>query len=183
MSTTQTAPEPIDATHLLFGPGAADDPTEGYSYLRRNCPVAHSSLGYYLTAYDDVQWALRHPEYFSSDAEALSIGQEHPLIPLQVDPPMHTKYRRVLNPEFTPAKIALLEPDVRVLVNQLLDGFAGAAGCDFHEEFATPLPSTIFLRLMGLPQEDLSTFLQWRDNVIRPDVAPGDLDAAAEIRA
>jgi cytochrome P450 len=130
-----------------------------------------------------VQWALRHPEIFSSSADALSIGQEQPLIPLQVDPPLHTSYRRLLNPPFTPKRIGELESDVRVLVNRLLDDFADAGGCDFHEQFATPLPSTIFLRLMGLPQNDLPMFLQWRDNIIRPDVAPGDFAGAAAIRA
>jgi cytochrome P450 len=69
-----------------------------------------------------------------------------------------------------------------VLVNQIIDGFANDDGCNFHEAFATPLPSTIFLQLMGLPQSDLPTFLQWRDNTIRPDVAPDDWEGAQRIR-
>jgi cytochrome P450 len=174
--------EAIDTDKLLFSVNGGDDPTEAYRVVRDKCPVAKGALGAYVSRYEDVLWALRNPEVFSSSAEALSIGQENPLIPLQVDPPLHTKYRRVLNPWFTPAKIAELEPDVRLLVNQILDTFADRGSCDFHEEFATPLPSTIFLRLMGLPQSDLPTFLQWRDNIIRPDVDPGDLEAAAAIR-
>jgi cytochrome P450 len=144
---------------------------------------AHGLPGVYISSYRDIEHALRHPEVFSSSADALSIGQEQPLIPLQVDPPLHTSYRRLLNPPFTPKRIAELEPDVRVLVNGLLDRFADAGACDFHEDFATPLPSTIFLRLMGLPQSDLPQFLQWRDNIIRPNVAPEDLEGAAAIRA
>ncbi len=175
-------PEQLDVDKLLFSPQSADDPTETYRVMRERCPIGRGALGSYVSRYEDVLWALRNPDVFSSDAEALSIGQENPLIPLQVDPPLHTKYRRVLNPAFTPGKIAELEPDVRVLVNQILDGFADRGRCDFHEEFATPLPSTIFLRLMCLPQSDLPTFLQWRDNIIRPDVSPGDLEAAAKIR-
>src|SRR5207245_9549909 len=84
--------------------------------------------------------------------------------------------------EFVPGKVAELEPDVRVLVSSIIDEFADRGSCDFHEEFATPLPSTIFLRLMGLPLDDLPMFLQWRDNSIRPDVAPGDFEAADRIR-
>jgi cytochrome P450 len=114
--------------------------------------------------------------------DAVSIGQEQPLIPLQIDPPDHTPYRRLLNPEFTPRKIAAMEDDLRALVNQIIDGFVDRDGCNFHEEFATPLPSTVFLRLMGLPQADLPQFLQWRDNVIRPDVPREDLEGAARIR-
>jgi cytochrome P450 len=91
-------------------------------------------------------------------------------------------YRRILNPEFIPKKVAELHDDVVVLVDGIIDRFADKGSCDFHEEFATPLPSAIFLRLMGLPQSDLPTFLQWRDNIIRPDVAPGDFEGAARIR-
>jgi cytochrome P450 len=113
----------------------------------------------------------------------VSIGQEQPLIPLQQDPPLHTSYRRLLNAPFTPKRIAELEPDIRRLVVRLVDAFADRGHCDFNDEFATPLPSTIFLRLMGLPQSDLPMFLQWRDNIVRPDVDPADFDAAEEIRA
>ncbi|MGA8724625.1 MAG: cytochrome P450 [Acidimicrobiales bacterium] len=64
----------------------------------------------------------------------------------------------------------------------MLDSIAEGEGCDFHEEFATPLPSGIFLALMGLPTEDLPQFLQWRDDTIRPDVPPGDFEAAERVR-
>jgi cytochrome P450 len=176
-----------DPAMLVFSQHAADAPHEAYRQLREGCPVARSNFAghpaVYLSRYDDVLWALRHPEIFSSAVDALSIGQEQPLIPLQVDPPEHTRYRRLLNPEFVPRKIAELESDVRVLVNGILDTFVDRGHCDFHDEFATPLPSTIFLRLMGLPQADLPMFLQWRDDIVRPDVAPNDLEAAERVRA
>jgi cytochrome P450 len=176
-----------DPALLVFSQESADAPHDAYRQLREGCPVARSNFAgspaVYLSRYDDVLWALRHPEIFSSDVDALSIGQEQPLIPLQVDPPAHTRYRRLLNPEFVPRKIAELESDVRVLVNGIIDTFADRGHCDFHEELATPLPSTIFLRLMGLPQEDLAMFLQWRDDIVRPDVAPNDLEGAERVRA
>lgn len=175
-----------DPTALLFDPGAADAPQEAYREIRQQCPVARvpgpaGNQTVYLAKYEDVLWALKHPEVFSSAAGAVDIGQDHPLIPLQVDPPEHAQYRRLLDPEFSPKRMRELEPDVRVLVNQLIDGFIDRGECEFHEDFATPLPSTIFLRLMGLPQSDLATFLQWRDDTIRPDT--DDLDEAARIRA
>src|SRR5581483_7373523 len=95
----------------------------------------------------------------------------------------HTAYRRLLNPQFVPREIERLEGDVRRMVTELLDGFAGRGSCDFHEEFATPLPSGIFLSLMGLPEEDLPMFLEWRDDSIRPAVEPGDFEGAERIRA
>jgi cytochrome P450 len=176
-----------DPMMLLFGPGGANEPHAAYRKLRDECPVVRTT-GYdgamevVISRYEDVAWALRHPEVFSSSAEAVSIGQEQPLIPLQVDPPDHSKYRRLLDPQFSPKRMAALEGGAREFVNRLIDGFASRGSCDFHEEFATPLPSTIFLLLMGLPIEDLSIFLQWRDNTVRPDVEPGDFDGAARIR-
>jgi cytochrome P450 len=172
-------------TALLFDPRTADEPHAAYRELRR-CPVHRlegEMPGVMVTAYDEVLWALRHPDVFSSSADALDIGQEHPLIPLQVDPPEHTWYRRLLNPEFVPRKVQELEDDVRQLTRELIDAFADRGEVDFHEEFATPLPSTVFLRLMALPQSDLPTFLRWRDAAIRPDVEPGDFEGAARIRA
>jgi cytochrome P450 len=67
-------------------------------------------------------------------------------------------------------------------VGELLDGFAGRGSCDFHNELATPLPSGIFLALMGLPAEDLPQFLEWRDQTIRPKVEPGDVEGAHRLR-
>ena len=182
------ANEFADPMTLLFSSECANDPLPVYRTLREGCPVSRGegmfegTAAVYVTRYEDVAWALRHPEVFSSSFEAISIGQEQPLIPLQVDPPEHARYRRLLDPEFSPKKMAAIEPDARVLVNQIIDKFVDDDGCDFHEDFATPLPSTIFLRLMGLPQSDLSAFLTWRDMTIRPDVAPDDWDGAQRIR-
>jgi cytochrome P450 len=174
-----------DATELLFTNQTADDPVEVYARLRSECPVSRADFAgmpsVIISRYEDVCWAMRHPEYFTSEDGALNLG-EQPLIPLEVDPPRHTKYRRLLNPQFVPREIEKLEPAVRSLVRELIDQFAPRGSCDLHEEFATPLPSGIFLALMGLPRSDLAMFLQWRDNTIRPDVEPGDFDGAARIR-
>ena len=178
----------LDAQHAattLFSRDVADDPHPTYGQLREQCPVARSDLGGHsvvlLSRYDDVLWALRHPEAFTSAGGNLNLG-EQPLLPLEVDPPQHTAYRRLLNPRFVPREIERLEPAIRGVVVELMDGFVDAGSCDFHEDLATPLPSSIFLALMGLPREDLPQFMQWRDNTIRPDVAPGDLEGAERIR-
>ncbi len=174
-----------DPTERLFTFDTAKDPHPLYTELLEQCPVARGRFGEHpsvvISRYSDVQWALRHPEIFSSAGGTVGIG-EQPLIPVEVDPPQHTAYRRFLNPRFVPREIEKLEPDVRAFVRQLVDSLADRDGCDFHEEFSTPLPSGIFLTLMGLPVEDLPQFLRWRDDSIRPDVPPGDLEAAEEVR-
>lgn len=174
-----------EAVVRLFDPAVADEPHPTYARMRAECPVARGDLGgnpvVLLSRYEDVHWALRHPDTFTSAGGNLNLG-EQPLLPLEVDPPLHTDYRRILNPGFTPRAIAALEPEVRRIVRELIDTFADRGTCDFHQEFATPLPSGIFLTLMGLPMDDLPQFLQWRDNTIRPSVDPGDFEGAQRIR-
>jgi cytochrome P450 len=168
----------------LFSPGFADDPHPAYHAMQDQCPVQRSPgmFGGYsvnLSRYEDVMWAMRHPEVFSSH-EVVNIGNDMPLIPLSVDPPDHRKYRRLLDPEFSPTKMAALEDESRALVNRIIDEFVARGECEFHEDFATPLPSTIFLALIGLPQTDLPQFLKWRDDTIRPDTT--DPEEAQRIR-
>jgi cytochrome P450 len=184
--TRDTATDSLDIELLLFDPKTANAPHDTYRKLRAERVVRVIGFGgiptVYISSYDEAFWALRHPEIFSSAPEAISIGQEHPLIPLQVDPPDHAKYRRFLDPEFSPKRIAELEADAAGIVNGLIDGFIDGGRCDVHEEFATPLPSAIFLRLMGLPSSDLPMFLRWRDDTIRPNVDPHDFEAAVAVR-
>jgi cytochrome P450 len=180
---TQT--EKSDATRSLLTSATANDPHPTYRRLREECPVMRRDTEprgeVFLSRYEDIFWAMRHPEYFTSENMGLYLG-EQPQIPLEVDPPQHGKYRRLLNPQFVPREIEKLEPEVRSTVRALIDGFAGRGSCDFHDELATPLPSSIFLPLMGLPREDLPKFLQWRDDNVRPAVEPGDFDGAERIR-
>lgn len=156
----------------VFSPESANDPLPVYRKLREECPVARAKtmfggFGVTIARYKDVQAALKHPEIFSSK-DVVQIGNNVPLLPLSVDPPDHAKYRRLLDPQFSPRHMAVLEPEVRKLVNEVIDGFIASGTCDFHADFATPVPSTIFLAFTGLPQEDLPQFLRWRDDTIRP---------------
>ncbi|MGZ6994442.1 MAG: cytochrome P450, partial [Acidimicrobiia bacterium] len=173
----------VDPLALLFmNAGASDDPAPAYAQLRDECPVARTpglsgDMTVWISTYADSLWALKHPEVFSSAAEAVNIGQSHDLIPLQIDPPMHTRYRRFLAEWFNSRAVAPLEPEVRRLVNRVLDGIVDRGSCDFHQDFATPLPSTVFLAMMGLPQSDLDMFLRWVRDIVRPAVDPGEAEA------
>jgi cytochrome P450 len=170
---------------LLFTQEVADDPHPVYGRLRRECPVSRTMTDdaplVLISRYTDVLWALRHPDVFSSAGGAIGLG-EQPLIPVEVDPPEHTGYRRLLNPQFVPREIERLADEVRGAVDHLIDGFIDRGSCDFHDDFSTPLPSGIFLALMGLDRADLPMFLQWRDDSIRPAVEPGDFEGAQRIR-
>ncbi len=124
-----------------------------------------------ITRHEDVVWALRSPQIFSSGSDAIDIGNIRPLIPLQIDPPDHVKFRRLLDPLFSPREMEKLEADVRALVVELIDDFVAAGECEFNTAVAIPLPCIVFLRLMGLPLDDLDLFLRFKDGIIRPDAA------------
>ncbi|MCE2390401.1 MAG: cytochrome P450 [Proteobacteria bacterium] len=158
--------------HLLVGVNAPD-PKPAYRRRRDECPVLRTGEGgsAVISRYEDVLWALRHPEVFSSDSEAVSIGNERPLIPLQIDPPEHVKYRKLLDPVFSRKRMAILEPQVRRLAAERIEAFADRGVCDFHGELAEPLPSTVFLQLLGLPLERLPYFLELKDGIIRPEAS------------
>src|SRR5271168_2448966 len=149
------------------------EPQPMYKALRESTPVMRSPQAVVLSRLADIEMALKHTELFSSNMDAVDLGNIRPLIPLQVDPPEHAKYRRILDPLFTPRVMARREPLVAELVNEAIDRFADRGECDFHEEFAVPLPCTVFLQLLGLPVEDLEQFLEWKDGVIRPEGADG----------
>jgi cytochrome P450 len=169
-----------------FSPEIAAEPHPFYAALREQCPVvgvpfAEDRSSFLLSRHADVQFALRNPEIFSSE-DAVDIGQDRPLIPLQIDPPEHVKWRRLMDPLLAPRQVAPLEADFRVLVNELIDGFVDDGGAQYHDQFSVPLPCTMFLRLLGLPVEEMPTFVRWKDGIIRPPVEFGDADGAARIR-
>jgi cytochrome P450 len=127
-----------------------------------------------------VDHVLRHHELFSSNG-GLDLGNIRPLIPLNVDPPQHSKYRKILDPLFAPKVMDAQEADIIARVNHFIDEFVDHGECNFSEDFAELLPSAVFLGLMGLPWEELDTFLRLRDGILRPERF--DPNAAFEMEA
>jgi len=115
-----------------------------------------------------TDYVLRHHELFSSNS-GLDLGNVRPLIPLNVDPPEHGKYRKILDPLFAPKQMDAQEADITGRVHHFMDTFADRGECDFSEEFAELFPASVFLGLMGLPWEELDTMLRLRDGILRPD--------------
>ncbi len=184
MSTPNPNPETGEINLVEASFTAA--PQEVYGKLVRECPVA-KTLGMgspVLSRYDDVRWALRHPEIFSSEMDVhLGLGTERPMIPQQIDPPRQTRYRKILDQRFSRRRVLEIEPRVRAHANLLIDTFIEQGECEFDSAFAIPLPCQAFLEMMGLPVEDLDLFLELKNGIIRPPVPHSDLQAAQEYRA
>lgn len=166
-----------------FDPEIARNPQPSYKMMRDLAPVVEMAEGgpfhgVIVAKHDDVTHILRTPEVFSSGFDAVNIGQVRPLIPLQIDPPDHSRYRKLLDPLFSPKRVATLEPRIRTLAHDLVAAVADEGRCNFNEAFAEPFPSTVFLELLGLPVSRTQEFLELKDGIIRPDASsPEERDA------
>ena len=176
-----SAPNPDPETRKvnLFDPEVARCPQAVYTRMHTQCPVARARFtdSPVMSRYEDVIQALRNPALFSSEMELqMALGTERPMIPQQLDPPLQTRYRKLLDPHFSRRKMAALEPDMRRYANELIDRFIDNGACDFDPDFAIPLPCTVFLRLAGLPLEDLDLFLELKNGIIRPHLKTKSID-------
>src|SRR3954453_1589909 len=102
-------------------------------------PVVRANPGMaVVTSTAGVEQVLHNPAVFSSNPDAMYFGSETGAIPLQVDPPEHSRYRKMLDPLFSPRRMAEREQDVADLANELIDTFVERGSCDFSTEFAVP---------------------------------------------
>ncbi len=129
------------------------------------CPMEGLGLSF---ARADTEHVLRHHEVFSSRVE-MHLGNVRPLIPLNVDPPEHSKYRKLLDPLFAPRRMDEQEEDITRRVNGFIDTFIDRGECNFTEELAELFPSSVFLGLLGLPEDQLRMFLDLRDGILHPE--------------
>lgn len=180
------SPNPDAGDINLFTPEASRCPHAVYAKIRNECPVTRLTLsgGPMISLFEDVMWALRHPEIFSSAMDVqLALGTERPMIPQQIDPPGQTRFRKLLDPYFSRKRMAEIAPALRKHANELIDRFYEKGECEFDSEFAIPLPCTAFLHLMGLPLSDIDLFLEFKDNIIRPGKNFPDLTDHTQVRS
>jgi cytochrome P450 len=117
-----------------------------------------------------------------SSAGTMDLGNVRPMIPLQVDPPAHANYRKLLDPLFAPKVMDAAESDLTDLVNFYIDAFIDRGECNFTDEFAELFPSAVFLGLMGLPYDELHTFLRLRDGILRVGAPDRTMEEMLEIQ-
>ena len=125
--------------------------------------------GWLLTGYEDTMAMLRNVDDFTKNGMgqwSQSIGENWLVVPTEVDPPMHTHYRKALNPSFSPQKMAAMKEDLRGRAIDLIDKFRDRKECDFVNEFSERYPIYIVLDLLGLPQDRMAEFLVWEKNML-----------------
>ena len=149
--------------------------------------VRASGLGgnWVVTRYALQEEVLLDPARFSSHLSigfSRLIGEDWPLVPLELDPPEHAHYRKLIAPWFSPARARELQAEIRSLAVNLLDGLNGADECEFMEAFGRPYPVTVFMRMMDLPQSGRPTFQGWADNLLRGATMEARGEAAGAIK-
>jgi len=120
--------------------------------------------GYWVVTRGElVAEVMRRYDLFSVKNVAVPVVEGAPvLIPNNLDPPVHAKYRRILSQHmFSPQALGSVEEDSRRLTRDLLDRFVRNGACEFVEAYARPLPVLSFLQMMDLPTDRLSEFMAW----------------------
>ena len=140
--------------------------------LRAEHPFVRSTHGdgfWVFTSADLIRDALQHPGVFSSTVVTVhDADPPYKWIPEMLDPPEHTVWRQLLAPHFAPRAMERLEDRVRERCVSLLREIAGAGHCDFLRDFAWRFPTTIFMELMGMPDDGLEQFLTWEHQILHP---------------
>lgn len=134
---------------------------------------------------DDLRRILQDTDTFSSRGLtpfAQLLGEDWRLIPVEIDPPEHAKYRNLLNPLFSPKRIDALEPAIRAQAASLIDRFAAKGRCDFNADFADVFPTLVFLRLMGWPEDQAPRFVRWTHTIIKSMDMATVVGAVKEVR-
>lgn len=159
----------VSGLGLLATPELTRDPQPTYKMLRDSAPVMRvDGIGVLVSTWELADEVLHDPKLYSSALTSGMLKNDRPLIPLQIDPPEHGKFRKILDPLFAPKRMKGLEASIAALANQLLDGFIGRDEIDFAKEFSVPFPTQVFLTMLGLPLDDLPTLLTMKDGIIRP---------------
>ena len=149
-------------------------------------PRARRGAGtWVLKSYPLIVEAFQSPETFSSDRYsgfAALLGEDWPMLPLEVDPPLHRPYRVFLNKVFSPSRMSTLETGIAESVAGLIAAVKPLGKCDFQEAMGRPLPTAVFLRLMGLPLEHADRFLAWEGELLHGQDTRARADAARSIK-
>ncbi len=175
-ATVDPATVEYDPIYDPFNPAVIADPYPFYARLRDQHPVYYNErMNFYvLSRYDDIFHALRKPHIFSS-AQGLTPAKDEisqlgiPPTFIMMDPPDHTRLRRLITKAFTPDTVKELEPTVREFVIEHVEAMKQKArdgqDVDLIEDIASPLPTMVVANILGVPPEDREKFDPWSDAI------------------
>ena len=168
-----------------FDPAVAESPFEFFRVLREEAPVYQvPGAGFFIVSrYDLLLEVLADQERFSSQsgpavgggalppADLLEImSQGYPPVNtlLSADPPEHTRYRALVTRAFSGRAVARIEPYIRGVARELVDGFYREGEIEAVKRFGVPLPLTVIADQLGVPRADMMLFKKWSDDSVAP---------------
>jgi len=183
----------------LCDPGnfVAGVPHDWFAQLRRESPVfwhpdpEGKANGFWaVTRFDDCVGVNRDYEHFSSARQATlfhdfddEVLEQQRMMMLNMDPPLHTRYRRLVNKGFTPRMIRDLEEKVVASTDSILDAVCEQGTADFVEQISAELPLQVIAELMGVPQEDRHLVFDWSNRMVGADDPEYQITAEASGQA
>ncbi len=180
----------------ISDPEFCHDPTATYVELREHCPALHSDAYFeqyggftLLTRYEDVKHAVQDWRTYTSSVPGVSaipmiIHRDYPLLPVEVDPPEHQRYRALISPAFHKSKIEAMRAKMTELLNGLLDELAAKRSADLVAELVVPFSTGTLGEFMKLPEGDQDKWAAWGHRLFSSVTDPADAKrATAEIEA
>jgi cholest-4-en-3-one 26-monooxygenase len=155
-------------------------PHETFELLRREAPVFWHEIdevggsGFWAVTRhkevvevnrDNLQWSSHRRTALMMESDDDQLAQQQMMM-LNMDPPMHTRYRLLVNKGFTPRMVNALEDDIRRLTNSIIDDVVETGGADFVVDMAAELPLQVIAEVMGVPQEDRHKVFDWSNRMI-----------------
>ncbi|MDQ2588927.1 cytochrome P450 [Saccharothrix yanglingensis] len=182
--------ESIAVPHLPTARGCPFAPPDGLADIREKNPITRAVFeggeeAWLFTGYQEVRDLLRDQRFSVRIPRSVHTRDEQPPRPgrgslLWQDPPTHTADRRLLAKEFTVRRMQSLQPRIQRIVDEHLDRIASLPQpVDLVAEFATPVPSMVISSLFDVPVEQLDAFQDAAAEMMRVDVEPEAVQAAA----
>ena len=167
----------------FLNPAVSSEPWDFYEVLHEQSPVYQipETGAFVVTRYEDLRAVLKNHDVFSSDVGSIGGGSlaeiqqgvlengggwPHVATLQRTDPPIHDRYRKLLDRVFTIARVRELTPHIDDVVNSLIGNFIDRGECEFNDEFAMPMPGIIIAEQLGLDAGNVATFKRWADAML-----------------
>ncbi len=156
-------------------------PHEWFAFLRKNAPVwwqeEKDGPGFWaVTTLAEATQVNRDYEHFSSARKATYLWDlaeddlaQQQLVMLNMDPPLHTRYRRLVNKGFTPRMVNQLHERIHAATDAIIDDVIEKGSADFVTDIAAELPLVVIAELLGVPNEDRHRMFDWSNRMIGSD--------------
>jgi cytochrome P450 family 142 subfamily A polypeptide 1 len=161
---TDTARLDVD---IMSGDFYAANPHEAWTWMRRNEPVYHDERNdvWGVTRHQDIRACSTDPATFANGSGCRPKGFPMPMM-VDMDPPLHTRRRKLVSSGFTPRRISELREHVAGTCDEVLDAVTELGACDFVHDVAAQLPLIVIGDMLGVAAQDRADLLRWSDDML-----------------